>query len=281
MKKIMLLVFSYGYAVLTTSAQTNSTEMSASMPTLSVSNSYSLWRSFDDNIEKSATTATQDRFGDLTRLTWMRLTEHIDSFTLNYVNESGKEVFEKTAINGARETIAHLPITRDWYEWAESLWTGSIGNTDEEHLGSTTPAPTESERSWWQRIKSDGNISYGARLDDPAAYITARFGHWFDNPALIIHARVNYRPINRSQVEVNAIAPIPYGEFSCGASFDPLQSSQKSFSAYARLSHGLLNYHPADSKTRFTDSILVFVGVNYGQRYGVTSYQFGFTSHLP
>jgi hypothetical protein len=274
MKKIMLLVISSVCTVLTTEAwsqtgngrQTDTNSMPEwSSAYLELPRPSTFWTKLTDNVDRSATIASLDRFGDITRLTWIKINDRFNYASLDYFNTSGKEVFEKTAVNGLRETAAHMPITDDWYAWAGSLWKGAIGNTAEEQLGGASVVPTESERTWWQKVKASSGFTGGWRLDDPTLYGSVRFGHWLNNPALIVHGRINYRPLDKTSAELNAIVPMPFGEISGGVSFDLLKLNNQSMTAYARISHGLLH----------SNAIFWFVGLSYDQRNRNTAWQCG------
>ena len=265
-----LIAGSIGCSVVTMDAQTNQVNADILSPLINTNYSYSFWTTLGTKMDKTSRNAAFDRFGPTMYLSNFKITEKLGYKGIDYMNSAGEEVMQKTAVNGLRETLADLPATKEWKNWMEDLWVGTFGNTAEEDVGRGLAVPTESEKTWWQKMKSNGNFAGGWRLDDPTLYGSARFGHWLNSPALILHARINYRPLNKTRAEINAIVPMPFGEISGGISLELLRSDNKSMVSYFRFSHGLLH----------SNSMFWFAGVNYYHQNKALLFQAGFNMNL-
>jgi len=274
MRKILCL--SYGlFSALSLKAQ-------LSTATISTTNSFSIHDAFARKLEFSSENATLDRFGSRSQIGWIREYDRLGYNALDSINSSGRNLMQRSVVNGLRETAAALPFTKGWQEWAENLYIGSIGNTAEEQLNTSSATPSPSEVSWWRQIKADGNLNYGIRFDDPSAYATVRIGHWLDNPALILHGKLYYRPFENMRMDLNMIAPLPYGEVSGGISFNPTSlDGQSDTTASIRFSHGLLNASRWSNSGRIADSLTFFVGASYNQREANTTVETGLSFNLP
>ena len=261
---------SIGYSVFGVEANTNSVAETANY--VLERKNLDIWETLGNKMERSGTDATMDHFGPLTTLSYINLSDTIGYRTHDYISSTGRDTVERTAIDSLRETAATFSIAQDW-KWLDDLWAGSIGNTAEENYNVVSITPSESEKTFWQNIKSDGSMNYGIRLDNPSIYTTIRAGHWLHNPLFIIHARINYRPINRSNADLDMAIPLPFGEMSGGISFDLIGSRRATVTSF-RISHGFLNSNSIHS-THWLDSMSCFIGVSHNDVQRVTQFQTG------
>ena len=278
----MLLVGCIGCSTLAASAQINSAptnSMPNSMPewsavSLKTIEPPSLWIQLERNTIKSGQDAALDHFGDVTHYSWMKLTISHGYNTLPFLNEAGEEVFKKTFVNGVRETLGGLPVAQSWdTKWLGEIWSGSIGNTAEEEFHPGSIVPSESQKTLWQRVKTDGCFIGGVRLDDPSINGSARFGHVLNNPFLIVHARFGYQPMDRSIASFDFISPLPFGELSGGLSCNAIEFDSRSMVTYVRVSHGLLS-NGKDS-SHLISSLFWFVGISHSHATRALDYQAG------
>lgn len=209
------------------------------------------WRRlFHREMLKSSTITVYDKFGPFNHLDWIRARDVDRSTFVDDYNKQGRKAVEKFLTYGARETAMayyHIDDKLDLaQEFFYDLIHGSIGNTVEQEVSSTSENYTAAEGQLVQNEVRNGTYKFGIRIrTHPYVYFRLRFGTSDKKPVILMETRVQYR--GGENIEELIFIPLPYEWYMrISASIIPSQISNtlndNRWKASWSLSHQVGNY---------------------------------------
>lgn len=178
-----------------------------------------IWR---DEFDKRSTIALSDTFGWQSTARWLHEADRGIDLNVSYAN-AGRSAMQHAALNSLRESIVKAPGVLDSKNWFENLIVGTFARTTEESIKPVGQTPIAAQMTWWDEMRSNGNLAYGFRPLDGYFYGSARFGRWFNGkPIGIALARCHYDPILlRSSVDGQVSFFLPYSStLTFGSSYE-------------------------------------------------------------
>jgi hypothetical protein len=207
---------------------------------LSKTNETALTDTYARELGTRGTAAYINGFGYPSMNNWI-MEEDIDGYGIHAdVTSAGKSVMRGAIFDSLRETAANMPVALEWKgradgwkDWFENLFAGTVGNTAEGDVRSMSSVPSADETSYWRKLQSAGNLSYGFRPleGNPYVYMGTQWGHSGDNPAAVTLVRWHYDPLRlTSKIDAQISFPLPgISQLSVGTSFSPEYAMKSGF----------------------------------------------------
>ena len=157
-----------------------------------------------------------DRFHPFNVMTWnIELANNGSDHLRDRAASAARNALSKSVVYGVREATIDLPILL-WLQDRQGLLAdflrNSLDNVGEEAVSPLDVSYRPVERSWWQRMAENGQLSYGIRpfRTSPYTFLSLGFKEG-DTLFLLCHVRYYYRHFADHRFELALSAPLAHG----------------------------------------------------------------------
>jgi len=169
-----------------------------------------------------------DKFtGPSSQVSWTQTQDSLGYGAIARFNTEGAGMFARIATDSLRITGMELLPLDFWQDYWEgrvaNLFTGTIGNPQEEHIQMASSSYSALRLSWESANQNSG-IQWGFRpwRTNPYIYFLARAGHLDGLPLITLEGRAGYKLLGATRMEGRLTFQLPASfRIAGGGSYDP------------------------------------------------------------